>query len=77
MYVLKHGSHWVCDPDAHMPESPNFPPRLDLCQDPDCAWRIRDLDVALEKAKLMQMIRGWHCQVQHVASLNPKKGEDD
>jgi hypothetical protein len=66
MYVLKHGSHYVCDPDACKPGSSLMPPRIDLCLDCNQAWRLRSLDEALEKANLLRMIRGWSCHVQAV-----------
>ncbi len=66
MYVLKHGSHFVCDPDAGKPGSHLMPPRIDLCLNPDMAWRIASLDEAIEKANLLRIIRGWSCHVQAV-----------
>lgn len=72
MYVLKHGSHWVCDPDAYKPGSHAMPPRIDLCLDRDQAWRMANLDEALEKATLLRHIRGWNCQVQYVKEKEPE-----
>lgn len=72
MYVLKHGSHWVCDPDAYKAGSHLMPPRIDLCLDPRQAWPMASLDEALEKAELLRIIRGWNCQVQYVNDNHQK-----